>query len=144
MNWLEHLFPKLRDTGYRVIAPSDPVYNCIAWAIGGTDAWWWPSADQSQADWPEDVPREETLNAIQAAFEARGFRVCDTDVFEEGFEKVALFAMPAGTPTHVALQSNEIAWTSKLGQLECIEHALHDLEGAEYGSVAIVMKRPLE
>jgi hypothetical protein len=34
-------------------------------------------------------------------------------------------------------------WTSKMGILEDIEHALHDLEGIEYGVVALVMKRPM-
>ncbi len=33
-------------------------------------------------------------------------------------------------------------WTSKLGPMEDIEHALHDLAGMVYGSVALVMKRP--
>lgn len=143
MNRLERLFPKLRGTGYRVIAPSDAIYNCIAWAVGVTDAWWWPSVDPSQAYWPADVPRKETLNAIQATFEGLGYHVCDVDDFEPGFEKVAIFAATAGVPTHVARQSGEPRWTSKLGQLECIEHALHDLEGTEYGTVAILLKRPM-
>lgn len=32
-------------------------------------------------------------------------------------------------------------WTSKLGELEDIEHDLTDLEGAAYGKVVLLMKR---
>jgi hypothetical protein len=34
-------------------------------------------------------------------------------------------------------------WTSKLGELEDIEHALGDLTGMVYGSIVLVMKRPV-
>lgn len=34
----ERLFPDLARTGYRLTSPPDPVYNCIAWAAGFTDA----------------------------------------------------------------------------------------------------------
>jgi len=44
---------------------------------------------------------------------------------------------------HAARQLPEGRWTSKLGELEDIEHALHDLTGTVYGSVVLVMKRAL-
>jgi hypothetical protein len=65
-----------------------------------------------------------------------------TGELESGFEKIALFASD-GVPKHAARQLESGRWTSKLGTREDIEHALHDLEGAIYGSVALVMKRPL-
>jgi hypothetical protein len=34
-------------------------------------------------------------------------------------------------------------WTSKLGEREDIEHSLHDLTGMVYGSVVLVLKRPI-
>lgn len=142
MTWLEHLFPRLRGTGYRVVAPPDPAYNCIAWAVGVADAWWWPSGDPEQAHWPTSAPRDETLKAMQTMFEGLGYRVCDSEDFEPGFEKDAIFATAGHVPTHVARQLPDDRWTSKLGQLECIEHALRDVEGPEYGTVALVMKRP--
>ena len=46
-------------------------------------------------------------------------------------------------PKHAARQLPSGRWTSKLGFLEDIEHALHDLEGTEYGAVVLVMKRPI-
>lgn len=75
--WLENLFPRLRGGVYKIIGPRDPVYNCLAWAAGATDAWWWPSGDPAQAYWPGGAPREETLDALKAAFSILGFAVCD-------------------------------------------------------------------
>jgi len=43
----------------------------------------------------------------------------------------------------VARQLADARWTSKLGGLEDIEHALHDLVGAEYGTVALILRRPV-
>jgi hypothetical protein len=67
--------------------------------------------------------------------------VCDTEVLEAGFEKIALFADAQGNPRHGARQLATGLWTSKLGKAEDIEHQLHDLEGTAYGSVVLVMKR---
>jgi hypothetical protein len=39
---LEDVFPGLQGTAYRVTSPADRGYNCIAWAAGVTDDWWWP------------------------------------------------------------------------------------------------------
>jgi hypothetical protein len=44
-------------------------------------------------------------------------------------------------PKHAARQLPNGRWTSKLGVSEDIEHALHDLTGLIYGSVALVFKR---
>lgn len=45
-------------------------------------------------------------------------------------------------PKHAARQLASGRWTSKLGKLEDIDHALHDLEGMLYGAVVLFMKRP--
>jgi len=139
----EDLFPGLRGSPYQVTAPPDPSYNCLAWAAGVTDAWWWPSGDPQQVYWPSGVPREETLGAVAAAFATLGYATCKHEGVEIGYEKIAFFANAAGVPTHAARQSSKGRWSSKLGQLERIEHALRDLEGAAYGVVALLMKRPL-
>jgi hypothetical protein len=45
--------------------------------------------------------------------------------------------------THAARQLDNGKWTSKLGQLEDIEHeSLEALSGAVYGSVVQVLKKP--
>jgi hypothetical protein len=44
-------------------------------------------------------------------------------------------------PTHAARQLPNGRWSSKLGKLEDIEHALDDICGSAYGSVVPVLKR---
>jgi hypothetical protein len=46
---------------------------------------------------------------------------------------VALYADGQGVPLHAARQWPDGRWTSKLGAMEDIEHALQDLVGSEYG-----------
>ena len=62
---------------------------------------------------------------------------------EPGFEKIALFATDQAVPLHAARQLASGRWTSKLGEREDIEHALRDLEGEIYGTVVLIMKRPV-
>lgn len=140
---IEDLFPRLGGTAYQVTSPADDVYNCIAWAAGMTDLWWWPFGDPEKTHWPDGVPREETMAAFREAFAALGYSVCDQAQIEPGHEKVALFADASGCPLHAARQLPDGKWTSKLGALEDIEHALHDLEGTEYGGVVLIMRRPV-
>jgi hypothetical protein len=141
---IEQAFPGLRGTAYRVTSPPDDVYNCVAWAAGDTTDWWWSDEPDNpdSAYWPPGVARVATLDAFREAFASLGYEVCDDDRYEPGFEKVALFAL-AGEPKHAARQLPSGRWTSKLGPMEDIEHALHDLTGTAYGAVALVMRRPL-
>ena len=61
---------------------------------------------------------------------------------EEGVEKIALYADQGGEPTHMARQLRSGKWTSKLGELEDIEHDdLAILEGECYGQVVTILKR---
>jgi hypothetical protein len=138
---VESYFPNLARLGYRLTSAADVKYNCIAWAAGLTDAWWWPDS-MGQGTWPEQAQREETLTAFVQAFETLGYRPCDSDQLEPGFEKVALFAR-AGLPTHAARQLSDGTWTSKLGEMEDIEHTLDRIVGSFYGIVALVLRRPV-
>jgi hypothetical protein len=142
---LEDLFPRLRGSEYEVKSPPDDAYNCIAWAAGSTNTsrWWWPFGDPQRTYWPEGVPRQETVEAFRQMFETLGYAVCGHAEAERGSEKVALFADAQGCPLHAARQLPGGRWTSKLGALEDIEHGLEDLAGTEYGSVVLVLKRPL-
>ena len=137
---IKAIFPRLRGTDYRVSSPRADAYNCIAWAAGVTSAWWWPG-DPERTYWPEGVPRVPTLEGFCAAFATLGYVPCESESHEAGFEKIALYAAE-GAPRHAARQLPGGRWTSKLGRAEDIEHGLRDLEGAVYGSVAQVMKRP--
>lgn len=136
---LEEAFPRLRGSSYEVTSPRDTEYNCIAWAVGESDRWWWPDG---RAFWPDDLPRERSLDAFVQAFGRLGFSGCESPEFEPGFEKIALFADAHGCPTHAAKLQPSGRWTSKLGKEEDIEHELEDLEGSHYGSVATILKRP--
>src|SRR5947209_10788962 len=94
----ESLFPDLARTGYRITSPADAVYNCVAWAVGRTSAWWWP--DPAGFDfWPVTLPREETVNAFVELFRLLGYIPCAEEGLEVGWEKVALYALK-GEPTH--------------------------------------------
>jgi hypothetical protein len=139
---LEWLFPGLVGQPYGITSPKDSKYNCIGWAGGQSQRWWWPDEDGDDL-WPSNVPREETLAAFRALFETLGYAVCDHGQLEDGFEKIALYADPNGIPKHAARQLPTGRWTSKLGQFEDIEHDLANLAGADYGTVVLVMKRPL-
>jgi hypothetical protein len=141
---LKVLFPKLQVAPFRVTSPRDPIYNCIAWAAGVTNDWWWPLEDPDEAHWPAGVQRVRTLEAFRAAFATLGYESGTGEEVEVGFEKIAIFADALGIPTHAARQLPDGLWTSKLGKGEDIEHALHDLEGDLYGTVVLVMKRPLQ
>jgi hypothetical protein len=143
VNPLEQAFPALAKGVYRITSPSDKHFNCIAWAAGDTENWWWPVPDAKEVFWPSGAARAETLPAFQDAFASLGYVTCDGEEPELGFEKIALFANDQGVPLHVARQVPSGRWTSKLGELDDIEHSLHDLEGTAYGSVVQIMKRPL-
>jgi hypothetical protein len=137
---LEEYFPNLKSTGYAVTSPATSDYNCIAWAAGITDDWWWPDPLRTSG-WPAAAPREETVAAFIEAFRSLGYAPCAEDTLEAGFEKVALYAL-AGMPKHAARQLADGRWTSKCGELEDIEHTLDGLVGTWYGSVVQVLKRP--
>jgi hypothetical protein len=82
------------------------------------------------------------MRAFISAFSRMGYEPCEKVSVESGLEKVAIYRGSDGRPTHMARQLESGAWTSKLGKLEDIEHTLEGLEGSDYGSVAVFMKRP--
>ena len=133
------LFPNLAQEGYVRASPATRVYNCIAWAAGQQDQWWWPDPGNAFY-WPARVPRAVTLGAFYQAFELLGYQHCDNGDLEKGFEKVAFYEL-AGLPTHAARQLPDGSWTSKLGKNVDITHTLRGLEGPAYGQVAGYMKR---
>jgi hypothetical protein len=136
----EKLFPDLVPTGYRITSPPDPNYNCIAYAAGAADQWWWPDPDGYDY-WPPGVPRVRTLPAFVQAFATAGFTPCPDGTFESGWEKVAIYATDDG-PSHAARQLTNGRWTSKLGPDDDIEHSLEGLRSNAYGSVVQFLRRP--
>lgn len=106
-------------------------YNCIAWAMGDNQKWWWP-VPIGQAAWPKGIPRQETIDAFARAFATRGFLPTTDGTLLPQTEKVALYTKDH-VPTHAARQLPNGHWTSKIGQFWDVEHALGALEGPEYG-----------
>lgn len=137
---LDFSFPSLRKTGFEITSPHTEDYNCIAWAAGDTNKWWWPDK-YFQYYWPSDAPRNESLQAFIEAFEKMGYVICENLDLEEGIEKISIYIRPDGTPTHAARQLENGKWTSKLGRSEDIEHLIDSLDGPCYGSVAVIMQR---
>lgn len=119
---------------------SDPLYNCIAWAMSDAQHWWEPDA-AGENYWPDGVPRNYLLASFQALFESRGYSVCQGNDLEDGYEKVVIFTGTHGRFTHVARQLPTGRWTSKIGDWEDIQHDLNEIEGPTYGSVAIILRR---
>jgi hypothetical protein len=138
---LYNLFPRLRASVFQVTSQRDQEYNCIAWSFSDDLRWWWPDP-LGQYYWPGEVRREESVEAFIEAYRTHaGFELCSSANYEPEFEKIAIFAK-GGRPTHAARQLQNGNWTSKLGELEDIEHQLSALEGQSYGRVAIILKRP--
>jgi hypothetical protein len=138
---IEGMCPNLRTSVYRVTSEATPHYNCTAWAAGDTSRWWQPIGDEQFYHWPTDVPRDLSPVSYVRLFELQGYEVCDSSDMELGFEKVAIYVQDDEF-SHVARQVETGLWTSKLGELEDIEHAtLADLEGDYYGTVSHILRR---
>jgi hypothetical protein len=141
-------FPHLKDEDWQESSPVDASYNCIAFAAGRSDVYWWPDpfAPPLNDYWPQGVLCEETIEAFIELYRTFGYEPSDSSddgSLETGYEKIALFALGT-TPTHAAKQLPDGRWTSKLGVYEDIEHNnLSCLDGPCYGRVVQFLRRPL-
>lgn len=135
-------FPRLNYEGYAITSEITPQYNCIAWAMEDNQRWWWPDPFW-QCFWPINIPREETVDAFVKCFNDFGYEICDSAEFEDGYQKIALYANISGVPTHAARQKPNGKWTSKLGQSHDIEHTLNGLLSDTYGNVSKIFKKTL-
>lgn len=135
-------FPQINEANSWPTSPADAEYNCIAWAAEDAERWWWPDS-QEQKYWPQGVRRSETIDAFVEAYRLIGYERTIDASLESGRQKLAIFADERGVPTHAARQLANGLWTSKLGQQIDIEHDLYALEGPTYGSVIVVLARPI-
>jgi hypothetical protein len=138
---IRNIFPKLSAFDFKVTSPQDQNYNCIAWAAGEDDRFWWPLP---QYYWPPDLPLVDTIENFIEAFRTLGYELCESFQIEEGFEKVAIYVdHQTGRTKHMARQLPDGGWTSKLGREWDITHkTLVGLEGSEYGRQAQALRRP--
>jgi hypothetical protein len=135
-------FPNLRKLGFKRTSES-AYYNCVAYAVGDFKRKWWPGDYPpfwSVDYWPDEVPKDETLEAFVLALATVRYEMSNDGNPELGFEKVAIYAL-GGVVKHAALQQQNGAWRSKLGSAEDIEHTLDGLEGPTYGKVVAFLKR---
>jgi hypothetical protein len=136
---LQNLFPGLKPGTYKIIGSASVHYNCIAWAVGKRDAFWWPDKALKRY-WPPDIPLADTLDAFVQLFRSLGYETCTNPSFERRFEKVAIFVKGQNV-THAARQLGNGRWSSKLGMSELIEHDLGAIAGETYGDVQQIMQR---
>ena len=136
---IEGAIPALAGSGYEITRETSDEYNCVAWAAGDDTDWW---SHDPEYYWPEWALRSPEVEALVQVFTGLGYTVCDSAVKENGYEKVALYALE-GLWKHAARQLDDGQWTSKLGPFEEITHpSPEDVTGELYGSVYCFMRRP--
>lgn len=122
-------------------------YNCIAWAAGDTQNWWWPSSNAIGTYWPPGIPCECTLSAFVSAFGSAGYDEWSQENggHEAGYEKIAIYADDQGVPTHAARQLPNGRWASKLGPYKDVQHAttaaFEGQSNTAYGRVVKYLRR---
>jgi hypothetical protein len=132
------LLPNLKPGAYQIMSPETAQYNCIAWAAGISEEWWDPAKDYP---WPDDLPRDVSVETLVKLYEKLGFFVCEDAELEHDLEKIAIYGAPEEWE-HVARQLSSGKWTSKMGPDEDIEHdSPDDLVGKAFGLVVRIMKR---
>lgn len=138
-------FPHLRHATVHVLEHHNNTYNCMAWALGITDRWVWPSDERPDIAWPFGLPRTDRLDNVEEAFASLGYTPSRSARYVRGTEKIALFGR-SNTVLHLALQTPAHAgmWTSKLGGGSLIAHSSVDaVSGAYYGNRLATLERSI-
>jgi hypothetical protein len=134
----EGKWPHITTEGYDTKSPETYDYNCIAFAAGVTDEWWWPDQHGGGA-WPI-AKREVSVDCFVEAFRTKEYELCDAGL-ESEFERIAIYVLN-GEPTHAARQLPDGKWVSKLGPWEDIQHnTTKAVEEYIYGKTTVYMKR---
>lgn len=135
-------FPRLAKKSNDVTSDADPQYNCIAYAIGRTDKRFWPKPHPLHY-WPPNVNRGsgDDLAGLINLFELQGYARCNNGSYEAGVEKIAIYTLASGRPTHAARQIASGKWASKLGEWFDIEHSTNAVSGGDYGEMTVFMSR---
>jgi hypothetical protein len=148
-SWVTSKFENLAAQDFTCSSDPDDDYNCIAWAAGKTDNYWWPTT-LWPFYWPKGLPTfpnkpndiAESVDNFIAAFEREGYKVCKNGRFHPRYEKVAIYANKLGRVKHAARLLTTGAWSSKLGEHEDIEHKTSEcIEGKSYGYVKVFLRR---
>ena len=138
-------FPDLNNSVWEKTSEPDPSYNCIAFAAGRTDVFWWPDEypDEESDYWPHGIRREESIAAFIELFKSLGYESCLDGRLETGHEKVAIYAL-GDLPTHAARQMPGGRWTSKLGvEHDVVHETPESVAGPCYGQVVQFLRRAI-
>lgn len=142
------MFPGLKqDGGFRITSPCDFDYNCIAWSLCRNEIIRWPFPKKYDIldgieYWPDGLPRNEYPDTFLEMYRLSGFELCDNINYEPQYVKVVVYTNADNKVTHAARQLPSGLWTSKLGQMNDIQHSTpYSLEGNIYGKVKYVLKK---
>ena len=138
-------FQNFTDKNHTVTSDPDPVYNCIAFAVGIMDKKYWPGFHPDYY-WPKNIPQTESIEAFISLYESFGYLlVTDSSKggYVSGWEKIAIYVGSSGKPTHAAKQVGPNKWASKLGDWYDIEHTKDAISGVQYGRPHTFMKRKI-
>ena len=148
---LYRIFPSLAGTNPQITSPIDWEYNCVAWVIGDNKKWYEPFGDVLPSAsppyyWPEGVPgrpNDKRFVTYVKLFESHGYRITENESVERGYTKIAIYVKDEEF-RHVARQTADGKWSSKIGKQEDISHELRALETDNpygYGTATIFMKK---
>jgi hypothetical protein len=142
---VESQFPKLKRRPYIITSSKTPIYNCVAWAVDDIQQWWEYGAITSlgiPTYWPPGYPAGDTVADVSNVLQGVFHYTLTTDRRARlGTERVAIYGYPDRNFAHIARQLESGRWSSKLGELYDLEHALNDLEGRVYGRVMTILER---
>lgn len=135
LTWIDDQFPNATDLHDVTSDPTND-YNCIAWAAEDDTEWW---SHLPGYKWP--FQRTPLVVSLVGVFRSLGYKICDSDELEDGYDKVALYAKK-DIWKHAARQLPSGRWASKLGPDEDIEHETPTcLCGEIYGNIHCIMRR---
>jgi hypothetical protein len=136
--------PHLKRSDYSLESKATSTYNCVSWAFSETTVKYDPAPIFGYY-WPRRVSRSITALNYIAMFERVGhFTKCDNGELEPGFEKIAVYEELNGDFSHVARQRSKGTWTSKVGNLDDIDHPSPFVLEKDYGKITQFLKRPLD
>ncbi len=139
--WVQFLveaFPDLGEGDFEIVDEPSMRYNCIAYAAGENEEWWWPDGANY---WPPWATRDSRMESLKEVFAGLGYEPCDDGTAVEGYRKVALYE-DNGIAQHAALQVPNGRWRSKMGQGPVIEHRNPEsLSGGVYGVPTTFMRK---
>jgi len=150
---LELDFRGLRGVKWRLTSKRTNRYNCFAWAIGENHR----RIDVINGHWPNDLPRDDSIETLVRVFMAKGYSVCTEEQgrsFDPGFNTIVLYnqdrLVDLGQSTeriihegtHAAKLLPNGTWSSKLGPDEDISHPTPEAIGGPcYGEPLIFMRK---